>query len=186
MKLVSTDEHAVCITFKDLHSNMAMTHTTYQQKTCSVRALRTLISLKRPDQPHLRPLPHSMGSGALFKLSPGPLLLVWAVLEECWSSAQLQLCLAIKLLDLTFNLWTGLTLNLYHCHEVSCSGLLVGLGCHLQVWPASLAQVLWAWALAGEGYELLAVGSPVAPGCLSPREQPCSCCFLICNLAAGG
>lgn len=53
-----------------------------------LRALRALIDLNRPDQPHLGPHTHPLpvGSGALFKRSPGPLVFAWTMLWVCLHS----------------------------------------------------------------------------------------------------
>lgn len=156
IKLVSTEEHAVCITPEDLHSNMAMMHMTYQQKTYSVKALRMLISLNRPDQPHLRPPPHSMGSRPLFKLG------LYSLSELCWRSAVFSSAMAVLGCRAP---WPGLQpmdwLNLEPVSLPWCCLKLWTLGWCLQVWPASLAQALWsgAWLVRA-----MAVGSPSAPG----------------------
>ena len=148
-----------------------------------------------------------MGPGALFKITVETLVPAWDMLEECWSPAQPQLCLAMKPLDPDLNLQTNFLACLWPC-LLNCGPaawsmdviLTYSLTSWLSLRPALSSRYGfictpgWTWPPSqhlsclpcldtvglspGQQSPDPAVGSPLVPCSPSLREQPCPCCCL--------
>lgn len=140
----------------------------------NVRVLIAIISLHGPAQPQLG-LPPTCPA-ALFKLSSGPSLFVWAMLEQYWF-------LAVVLLDpglSPVNWLSGFISDLPYHHNVALwSGFLTQSGCYL--WSVLLAPLRYCgtglWLVRPLPFQLC-VSLPSSP---SLREQPCFSYSVMVN-----